>query len=394
MRKTGRKGREQVREIESRRELEQWIEAGGSPEGLVFQSLDLRPFEDWLRRGSLKGAVLLGCRLSRALTERALAQGAMVFPPFEDLPFDAYRGCLYDAETLYAGFDPGHPETYDGTPDGRIWTHYEDCRRSGPLPIRESLARRLHDHAIGDALEELLTGEGERRVVAIMGGHGMSRDSPSYAKVARLARQLTREGFFLASGGGPGAMEATHLGAWFAPRSDGELDLALAVLSGEAAFSATGKRAWLARAMAVRERWPLPEGRAHEAASLGIPTWLYGHEPSNPFATHIAKYFANSVREEGLLEIATWGVIFAPGSAGTIQEVFQDACQNHYVSFGVVSPMVFLDRAYWTERKAVFPLLRELAEGHEYGRWLSIVDEEDEAVEALRRYAEHRLSES
>ena len=34
----------------------------------------------------------------------------------------------------------------------------------------------------------------------------------------------------------------------------------------------------------------LIEGREDESESLGIPTWLYGHEPPNPFATKIAKY--------------------------------------------------------------------------------------------------------
>ena len=33
-----------------------------------------------------------------------------------------------------------------------------------------------------------------------------------------------------------------------------------------------------------------PDGRE----SLGIPTWHYGHEPPNPFATSIAKYFRNA----------------------------------------------------------------------------------------------------
>ena len=41
----------------------------------------------------------------------------------------------------------------------------------------------------------------------------------------------------------------------------------------------------------------------------------------------------------GLLAIAKHGVIYAPGSAGTIQEIFQDAAQNHYSSFGPPSPM-------------------------------------------------------
>ena len=94
-----------------------------------------------------------------------------------------------------------------------------------------------------------------------------------------------------------------------------------------------------------------------ESHSLGIPTWLYGHEPPTPFASHIAKYFANSVREEGLLAIAKGGVIFAPGSAGTMQEIFQDIAQNHYESFGYASPMVFLNKKYWSYDRPVYPII-------------------------------------
>jgi hypothetical protein len=71
---------------------------------------------------------------------------------------------------------------------------------------------------------------------------------------------------------------------------------------------------------------------------VGIPTWFYGHEPPNPACELHAKYFANSVREEGLLTVATGGIIYTPGSAGTVQEVFQDYCQNHYGSVGPAAP--------------------------------------------------------
>ena len=100
----------------------------------------------------------------------------------------------------------------------------------------------------------------------------------------------------------------------------------------------------------------------------------------------MAKYFANSVREDGLLTIARHGIVFTPGSAGTIQEIFQDACQNHYVTAGVVSPMVFFGVRYWTEEKPVFPLLARLAEGRDYAAWLTITDDPDEVVDVLVRY--------
>jgi predicted Rossmann-fold nucleotide-binding protein len=111
-----------------------------------------------------------------------------------------------------------------------------------------------------------------------------------------------------------------------------------------------------------------------------VPTWFYGHEPTNLFASHIAKYFANSLREDGMLAIAKHGVVFAPGSAGTIQEVFMDAAQNRYKSYGVQSPMIFLGTKYWTKSKAVYPLVKTLAKDREYEKLVTILDEPDEVV--------------
>jgi len=119
---------------------------------------------------------------------------------------------------------------------------------------------------------------------------------------------------------------------------------------------------------------------------MPIPTWLYGHEPPNAFATHIAKYFANSVREEGLITLARHGIVFSPGSAGTIQEIFQDATQNHYASLGDVSPMVFFNTEYWTEQKPVYPLLKQLAGGKDYDEFLTIVDTEEDVVSFIKAH--------
>ena len=131
-----------------------------------------------------------------------------------------------------------------------------------------------------------------------MGGHGMERGPGDYAKVARIARELCRRGFLLASGGGPGAMEATHVGCWFVERTDAEMSEAIEALARAPRYD---DPRWLSQAFEVRARWPLDDAVAREHVSVGIPTWLYGHEPPNAFSTHVAKYFANSVREEGLV---------------------------------------------------------------------------------------------
>ncbi len=122
-------------------------------------------------------------------------------------------------------------------------------------------------------------------------------------------------------------MEAANLGARFAGRA-GDLDGALAMLSEVPSYHPSVD-AWVHRAFEVLDRYP------DDADTLGIPTWHYGHEPPNVFATAIAKYFRNSTREATLLEVCDAGIVFLPGLAGTVQEIFQDACENYYADRGV-----------------------------------------------------------
>ena len=361
-------------ELDSLEGFDEHVATHGHLNDVVLQGLDLCRRTEALLSIDVHGVVLLGCVVESEALRRLHDTGALVFPPFRDLPFQAFRNGLYTADELYAEYVAGGLEA---ALDTRIYRWFEAAKAGAS--VVDELAQRIHDHAIDDALAEVLAdGNRGQGVIAIMGGHGMTRTEPEYAAVARLARALTRRGCFCASGGGPGAMEATNLGAWMAPHEDAALDQALSVLAGAATFQPIPR--WLDAAWEVRRRWPLP---ASGGESLGVPTWHYGHEPPNVFATHIAKYFANSIREDGLLAIALAGVVFAPGSAGTIQEVFQDAAQNHYRSFGTVSPMVFFGSEYWTVTKPVYPLLRQLAAGHDYADHLSIHDDIDAIVDQL-----------
>ena len=208
------------------------------------------------------------------------------------------------------------------------------------VTLRDLLASSLHDGSVDDALGELTH---ERRIVGVMGGHALTRADPAYADAARLGHSLAADGLTVATGGGPGAMEAANLGARLADDDGAALGRVLEKLAGVPSFR-PDVTAWARLALDATE------GLGDSGRSLGIPTWHYGHEPPNAFSSWIAKYFRNAIREDVLLEVCRDGIVFLPGAAGTVQEIFQAACTNYYATADRVVPMVFVGREYWTPR--------------------------------------------
>jgi len=340
----------------------------------VFQYIDFNQVPQYVAAGHLfSDCCFLGCDIPSEMEGR-IGQTCLVFPRM-GRTYNVFRTRLYDAKTLYAGYDPEDEESYLNCFDARVFADYLEKGQQCD-DIRETLGRTLHDRAMSSAMREFLSRFDERQVVAIMGGHALQRSDEGYRKVALISKRLTEKGKLMASGGGPGAMEATHLGAWMAGRTEAEFDDAMDILSVAQTFRDEG---WLRTAIEVMLKYPQLKYR-----SLGIPTWFYGHEPSTPFATDIAKYFYNSVREDTLLSIAKGGIIYSPGSAGTIQEIFQDAAQNHYETFGAPSPMVFLDKEFFTREIPIYPLLEDLlAQGKYRNLLISVTDDPEEAIDTV-----------
>ena len=351
----------------------------GAEVAILSLSLTRADVEQLLRRGPT-GVYLFGCDADPADLGRLAAAGATVFPRLGDLPFDPYRSELYTAADLFAGFVADDPCSYCETPDARTYAYWRATGGLRPDSIVTALARRLHDHSISDALAAFLAVDGRAtRAVAVMGGHDLGRDEPGYRDLAVLSRTLTRDGFLMVSGGGPGAMEATHLGAWLAPAPDARLDAALEALARAPRFDD-------AQFVSAAFRVHAVNGDHVPGVSLSIPTWLYGHEPPTIFATHIAKYFDNSVREDGLVSVARRGIVFAPGQAGTVQELFQDAAQNHYLALGESSPMVLLGVEFWTTSLPAWPVLDAMRRDAAWGRSVALVVTADEAIAHLRAH--------
>jgi predicted Rossmann-fold nucleotide-binding protein len=358
-------------DLESLDAVDERFAAGQDLAGCFVQSVDLSRRSEVLRASDVRGAVFLGCTLQPGDASHLIRSGALVFPRLPDLPFDPYRPALYTPDELYSGLSHGYPTT----PDAAIFAWAQAHLRPGA--VGAELSATLHDHAVTEALEQAVEALEGPAVVGIMGGHAARRGSSNYRSCARLAHALSDAGHPVISGGGPGAMEAANLGASLVGPTS-ELDRAIEELAGAATWSAD-ITAWARAAFDVRQRFDLSR------MSFGVPTWHYGHEPPNAFAGAIAKYFTNALREDVLLRLCRGGLVYLPGAAGTVQEIFQATTPRYYAAEqDSIAPLLLLGVEFWTETVPAWPLLHGLAGGRRLAGAIHLVDTAEEALGVLR----------
>src|SRR6476469_9417523 len=369
------RGRMGPMEIETLDELDDHLDSDGPLRGLRLQGLDLTSYGDRLAaRGDLTGLVVLGGTVPVAVAELLLTRGAILFPGVADAPVDPWRG-LYFPSDLYAGLEGG----YAATPDARAYAWFIDARLRTDAYC--TLVRAIHDDSVTDELDEFVQG---RSVADILGGHALQPASEAYDRAAGLGHALAEEGHLVATGGGPGAMEAANLGALC--RSTAAVEDAVGRIVRVPGFR-PDITPWAATALAARDVvvGDAPQAPSEtlgpSARSLGIPTWFYGHEPPNVFCDVIAKYFSNAIREEGLLARSNAGIVVLDGAAGTVQEVFQAATPLYYAPDGTpLPPLVLVGRAHWTERVPVWTALQALATSRSTSPAIYIVAPIDQVI--------------
>lgn len=326
-------------------DLEAWLANPCAPEAMI-NAVPLEPYKAALSALDLKYCAFAGYAPHDPMMGLVAQKGAHIIPDYGQLPFSNCPHALYDVAWLYGGLDAADATSWGRTRDHAGFLFYnEKANQPRPLSALETVAARLHDTFVEAALMRYRQND-PSPVIAFMGGHDMGRGTKTYGRAVKLARDLTRCGFRILTGGGPGLMEAGNLGAFLAAFDEAAMQEALSLLQ-PAAFN---DFAWLKSACLVRETllgaWDAPTPEAGH--SISIPTWHYGHEPPNMFASHIAKMFYNALREDGLVSLANGGIIFFEGNAGTVQEIFQDLTQNYYRGDLSATPMVFFNPDFWS----------------------------------------------
>jgi len=333
-------------------------------DGWTFTDIDFSAHPDALEiwdKLTFSGAVFYGCTFPTSIDDVTLRGGRAV-QQLDDVPFKAFRSFMYTQDELEEK-------------DAAIYKFYLQ-----DTSLNAKLAQQIHDHFMQDALFDYLE---NKSIVSIMGGHQIKRENKAYQQVALMAHRLAKQGFLVASGGGPGAMEACNLGAYMFQRSEEDLLDAITLMidnqDPKVEFQYQDRKG---PAAVIRKH-----GKPTIQPSLAIPTWKYGHEPTNMFGVWVCKFFSNAIREDGLLDISNAGIIYTPGSAGTRQEIFQAACANHYAPDGHEKPTVFYDTEFWAATQ-IPQVLRSVSKERPFAQWIIESDDVDDIVDRLVQFRE------
>ena len=176
----------------------------------------------------LSGSTFLGCTFGPGEEVQLAAAGALVLPAIGSAPVDVYRRRLYTADELY------DDSSYARSLDGRAYSWSQDRPRPGGL-AGDRAARPLHRRGARAVDEHPSPGR-----------HDGRRTRPSAARTAyagaaaTLGRLLGAE-HMVATGGGPGSMEAANLGASLSAAPLDGLDEALAKNRRGAVVPAVGR---------------------------------------------------------------------------------------------------------------------------------------------------------
>ncbi|MGE4293266.1 MAG: TIGR00730 family Rossman fold protein [Desulfovibrio sp.] len=180
------------------------------------------------------------------------------------------------------------------------------------------------------------------RAVSIFGSARVREKAPLYERTREIARKLTKVGFSIITGGGPGLMEAANRGC-----------------------------------------------RDAHGRSVGLHIHLPLEQAANPYLNVRCDFRYFFVRKLMFVKYAS-AYVGMPGGFGTLDEISEALLliQTRRIK---PFPIVFLDRAHWSGLIDWFQqkLLADGYIGEEDLKLFLLTDDTDEAVEHIRKHAPH-----
>ena len=130
--------------------LQSHLNISKSLKNTTLQDIDLTEQNiDW-KRIEIDNTTFLGCKMMMEQELIIRKKGATIFIAQNHLPYKPYRKSLYTWQELMEGYDP----VDDNCLDLRIYQHFSKTRFKPS--VKEALYQRIHDHAIDDALRQLI----------------------------------------------------------------------------------------------------------------------------------------------------------------------------------------------------------------------------------------------
>lgn len=210
--------------------------------------------------------------------------------------------------------------------------------------------RMLSDLDTNKALKHHFSEVPKEQVIGVMGAASLPRGTKVYRETALMGKHLRENNYVIITGGGTGAMEASHLGVWFAGRTDNELKQAIDELQNAPLASDPN---YMKLASEIKHKYP----RILPGHDIGFSTFVFLDNPPNAFSHFSVVYFNDALREQALLRASTGAVIFVAGGAGTNFELHFALAQNAYQPVSSTDrPLILLGKAHW--EKKLSPRLR------------------------------------
>ena len=110
-------------EIHTLVELSTYLDKHRSLKDVVVQSVDVSSIVEAVVAAKIENTVFLGCQIPDDALCSLVKVGAHIFPALTGLPFNPYQPVLYNAKSLFDGFDGKDPCSYCKTLDARVYQY-------------------------------------------------------------------------------------------------------------------------------------------------------------------------------------------------------------------------------------------------------------------------------